>query len=304
MTNTAETEEERTRNGLIAAFLAYFLWGILPIYFKLVQYVPTLEVLAHRVIWAVPFGALIIAARKQWPEVRRVFADKRTLGLLSVTAAIIAGNWLVYIYAVQREQIFQASLGYYINPLFFALAGVMLFGEKLGRNKTIAILVAAFGVLVLTFSGGQLPLIAVALAILFTIYGIIRKQVVVGGMPGLFVETVILLPLALLYMVWAAKNGIAVFGHQGASMDLTLIAAGPLTALPLLFFALGARRLNLSTIGIMQFMAPTMQFVVGLYYGEEFTQAHAICFGCIWIAASLFAWDAWKSSRNLQMAKA
>ncbi len=302
LTAATETDEERVRNGMLSAFLAFSLWGVLPIYFKVVQTVPALEVLAHRIIWAVPFGALIVAARKQWPEVRRVIGDRRTLGLLTVTAAIIALNWLIYIYAVQQEQIFQASLGYYINPLFFALVGVCFFGEKLSRNKTIAIVLAAVGVLVLTFSGDELPVIALALAVLFTIYGTIRKQVVAGGMAGLFVETLILLPLALLYMGWAADNGTAVFGTQGMSMSFALILAGPFTVLPLLFFALGARRLKLSTIGIMQFLAPTMQFLIGLYYGEQFTLAHAICFGCIWIAVSLFAWDAWSWSRTMRTA--
>jgi len=302
LTNGEESEEERIRNGLISAFLAYLLWGVLPIYFRYVQDVATLEVLAHRIIWAVPFGAIILLVRKQWSEVRQALIDRRTLLLLTATATLIAFNWLVYIYAVQQEQIFQASLGYYINPLFFALAGVLLFGERLSRNKTIAILLAATGVLVLTFSSGQLPSIALALAVLFTAYGIIRKHVVVGGMPGLFIETLILLPLALLYMGLAFRDGTAVFANEGAMMTAALVAAGPLTALPLLFFALGARRLNLSTIGIMQFMAPTMQFLVGLYFGEVFTLAHAICFGCIWIAASLFAWDAWNWNRTMRAA--
>jgi chloramphenicol-sensitive protein RarD len=302
LTVTTETDEERIRHGMLSAFLAFFLWGLLPIYFKLIEAVPALEVLAHRIIWAVPFGALIVAARKQWPEVRRVIGDRRTLGLLTITAVIIALNWLIYIYAVQQEQIFQSSLGYYINPLLFALVGVFFFGEKLSRNKTIAIGLAAVGVLVLTFSGEEVPVIALALAVLFTIYGTIRKQVVAGGMAGLFVETLILLPLALLYMGWAVDDGTAVFGAQGMSMSIALILAGPFTVLPLLFFALGARRLKLSTIGIMQFLAPTMHFLIGLYYGEQFTLAHAICFGCIWIAVSLFAWDAWKWSRAMRSA--
>jgi chloramphenicol-sensitive protein RarD len=223
--------------------------------------------------------------------------------MLTATATLIAFNWLIYIFAVQQEQIFQASLGYYINPLFFAVAGVLFFGERLGRNKAAAIVLAAIGVLVLTLSGGQLPWIALALAVLFTLYGIIRKHVVVGGMPGLFIETLILLPLAVGYMGMRMADGTAVFGNQDSVMTMALVAAGPLTALPLLFFALGARRLNLSTIGIMQFMAPTMQFVVGLYYGEQFTLAHAVCFGCIWGAVSLFAWDAWKWNRAMRAVK-
>ena len=296
--SSEETPEQQTRNGLIAGLVAYCLWGVLPIYFVAVRDVDTMEVLVHRIIWAVPFGAAIIHLRHQWGEVWRALTHTKMLAYLSLTAILIAGNWLVYILAVQRDQIFQASLGYYINPLLFAVAGVFLMGEKLRRPQTIAVSLAAIGVLVLTVSGGQFPAIALFLGTSFTIYGIIRKKVVIGGMPGLFVETLVLLLPGLIYLLMLISRGEAVFGSGVPAMSGTLVLAGPITVIPLLAFALAARRLNLSTVGMLQFIAPTLQFLIGVYYGERLTTAHIVCFGCIWIAVALFSWDAWRSARK------
>jgi chloramphenicol-sensitive protein RarD len=188
-------------------------------------------------------------------------------------------------------------LGYYINPLLFTLAGVLLFGERLRTFQTAAVILAAAGVLVLTISRGQFPVIALSLGTLFTIYGVIRKQVVVGGMPGLFVETLVLFPLSAAYLIWIMNAGDAAFTLSDPSMLGMLLLAGPITVLPLLCFALATRRLSLSTVGFMQFIAPTLQFITGLFYGEVLTTAHVICFGLIWIAVGLFSWDAWRASR-------
>ena len=286
-----------TRDGLIAAFLAYLMFGVLPVYFKVLADVGALEVLVHRIVWAVPFGALIIFVRRQWPEVRRALADGRVFGSLALAAGLIACNWYVYIYAVQNDQIYQASLGYYINPLLFTVVGVFVFGEKLRRFQVAALLLAAAGVLVLTFSGGQFPAIALLLGTLFTIYGVIRKRVVVGGMPGLFVETLVLFPLSAAYLLWIMGSGVSAFASGDPSTVGLLLLAGPVTVLPLLCFALAARRLNLSTVGMMQFLAPTLQFIIGVLYGEELTTAHVVCFSLIWLAVGLFSWDAWRASR-------
>lgn len=296
-TPVVEAPEDRARNGIIAALCAYLMWGFLPIYFKAVQQVAALEILSHRVLWAIPFGALIIALRRQWPEVRRALTHRRTLGLLTLAAIFIAINWLVFVWAVQQSQIFQASLGYYINPLIYVVIGVLFLGETLRRLQVAAVLLAVAGVAVLTISGGEFPLISLALAVSFTTYGVLRKQTVVGGMPGLFIETIILMPLALGYIAWATEVQTASFAAVSRELDGLLILAGPVTVLPLLCFALAARRLTLSTLGFMQFITPTMQFVTGLVYGEQLTVAHAICFSCIWIAVALFSWDAWKRSR-------
>lgn len=295
---SAERTEDRARNGFFAALLAYTIWGFTPIYFVVIAAVPSLEVLAHRVIWAVPFGALIVHARRQWPEVRRALGDRRTVMSLSLAAVFIAINWLGYIVAVQTGNIFQASLGYYINPLMYVAIGVWFFHERLRRMQAMAVLLAVGGVTVLTVSGGEFPLLALILATSFTIYGVIRSRVEVGGMPGLFVETVVLLPLALGYVAWLSAAGTAVFGPGDVLMSWLLVLAGPVTALPLLFFALAARRLRLSTIGIMQFIAPSLQFVMGLLYGERLTVPHAICFLLIWGAVLVFSADAWRASRK------
>lgn len=289
--------EQRTREGLLAALIAYTLWGFLPIYFKVVETVPASEVLAHRIVWAVPVGLAVVLARRQWPEVALGLRTWRVLGMLSLTAALIAVNWLVYIWSVQNDLIFQASLGYYINPLMYVLVGVALFGERLRRLQTGAVLLAAAGVAVLAVSGREFPLIALTLATSFTIYGTIRSRVVIGGMPGLFIETLVLLPAAAAYLFVLAGRDTAVFTSGGWAAAGTLMLAGPFTVLPLLCFALAARRLRLATIGVMQFISPTLQFFVGLYYGELLTAPHIVCFVLIWIAVTLFSWDAWRQSR-------
>lgn len=305
--NQVESDADRTRNGVVAALIAYTIWGFMPIYFKVIEQVPAVEVLTHRIVWGVPFGALIIMARRQWPEVRAALAQPRTLGLLALAACFIALNWLVYIIAVQTDHIFQASLGYYINPLMYVVVGVVFLRERLRRNQTAAVLLAAAGVTILTVSGGVFPLISLVLAISFTIYGVIRSRVAIGGMTGLFIETLILLPLAGGYLFFLTQQGTAAFGVHDPATSAILLIAGPLTVVPLLFFALAARRLRLSTIGIMQFIAPSLQFLMGLLYGERLTPAHAICFTLIWIAVILFSFDAWRSTRTraaLQVAAA
>jgi chloramphenicol-sensitive protein RarD len=286
-----------TRDGLIAAFIAYVMWGILPVYFKVVGDVSALEVLVHRIVWAVPFGAMIIFARRQWPEVKRALTHRSMFWLLALAAVLIAANWFIYIWAVQTDRIFQASLGYYINPLMFTLVGVFFLGEKLHKFQTVAVLLAAGGVIVLTVSGGQFPWISLVLGTSFTIYGVIRKRVVIGGMPGLFIETLVLFPVSAIYLAWIISRGLSAFTPYDLSMMALLVLAGPVTVLPLLCFALAARRLNLSMVGFMQFIAPTLQFVVGVAYGEVLTSAHIVCFSLIWTAVGLFSWDAWRRSR-------
>jgi chloramphenicol-sensitive protein RarD len=294
-----KSPEAEARDGIICAFIAFFLWGVFPVYFVIVKDVSAIEILAHRIIWAVPFGAVIIHLRRQWPEVISAFKHRRTLSFLSLSALVITSNWLVYIWAVQLEQINQASLGYYINPLLFALAGVLIFGERLRRAQTMAVILAAMGVIILTVRGGQFPAMALFLGSAFAVYGVIRKQVVIGGMPGLFIETVVLLPFALAYQAWIMLQGEAAFTLSDPYLAGLLLLAGPLTVTPLLFFALAARRLNLSTIGMMQFIAPTMQFGIAVFYGEALTVAHVVCFTLIWLAVILFSVDAWRTSRAL-----
>ena len=177
-------ERQSQRDGVLTALIAYVLWGVFPVYFKLVQAVPPTEVLVHRIVWAVPFGALILHVRRQWPEVRHAFASPSTIFWLALAALAISANWFIYIWAVQQEEVLQASLGYYINPLMYVLVGVAFLRERLRRAQVISVLLAAVGVGYLTIRGGEFPFVAVSLALLFTLYGVIRKQVAIGAMPG------------------------------------------------------------------------------------------------------------------------
>jgi len=296
MTPADSTAHART--GVLLGLAAYTMWGVFPVYFKLVQEVPTLEVLAHRVVWAVPFGALIIMARRQWSEVRRALTHPAMLGWLGLAALSISANWLIYIWAVQNDRIFEASLGYYINPLMYVLVGVAFLKERLRGLQIAAVLCAAVGVLYLTVSGGVFPWVALSLATLFTAYGVIRKRIVIGAMPGLFVETVLLLPFALAGLIWLVGSQQAAFAAGDGRLSALLMLGGPLTVMPLLLFATAARRLTLTTVGFLQFVAPTLQFCTGLYYGETLTSAHLVCFSLIWCAVVLFSLDAVRAGRR------
>ena len=295
----ADKHDTSTRmDGVVAGLVAYFIWGFLPIYFKVTEHVEPLEVLAHRIVWAIPFGALILWARNQWPEVRRALTSPRLFFWLFMAAGFIAVNWYVYIYAVQTDQVYQASLGYYINPLIYVAVGVVFLGEHLRRLQVVSIVLATIGVLVLTVSYGRLPLIALALGVSFTVYGVIRKQIPVGAMPGLFVETLLLLPFAAGWLGWIIATGQASFLSGSVGNDVLLIVAGPLTVVPLLCFAIAAKKLTLTAVGFMQFIAPTLQFLVGVAYGEELTPAHIVCFLFIWTAVGLFSYDVIRANRR------
>lgn len=286
-----------SRAGLISGLSAYFMWGLFPIYFVATKAVPATEILAHRILWSLPFGLLILLFRRQIGDTIRAIRTPKTLALLSLASVALAANWGVYIYAIQIEQIFQGSLGYYINPLVYVLVAVLFFGERLTRLQGGAIALACAGVLVLTIYGGQFPAISLFLAASFTIYGVMRKLIDVGAMPGLFIEVLVLIVPAVAYLIWLWQGGDLVFG-QDRTLALLLIASGPITVLPLLAFAFAARRIRLSTLGILQFVGPTMQFLCGVYYGEPFTTAHAICFTLIWGGVVLFALDGWRASRR------
>lgn len=290
--------DKTTREGITAGLAAYLIWGFMPIFFTIVREVDPLEILAHRVIWAIPFGAVILLVRRQWPEVKRAVTHRGMLGWLAVSTFFIAVNWFVFIWAIQQERIVEASLGYYINPLMNMVAGVWIFRERLRPFQIVAVVLAAIGVLVLTVSAGAVPWVALALAVSFSIYSVVRKRVVIGGMPGLFVETSILFPFAIGWIIYLSATASMTFAHGEPSLTMWLIMAGPLTALPLLCFALAARRLPLTTIGFMQFLAPTLQFLIGVYYGETLTTAHLICFGCIWTAVGFFIFDALRAAKK------
>ena len=286
------------RSGVLIGLFAYTMWGVFPIYFKMIESVPPFEVLGHRILWAVPFGALIIAARRQWREVGAALVDRTMLAWLTLAAICISANWLIYIWAIQNERIFETSLGYYINPLMFVAVGALMLGERLRRQQGVAVALAASGVLYLTISGGAFPWVALSLGALFTAYGVIRRQIAVGAMPGLFIETVLLLPFAAGWIGWLVVQGEAAISAGSAGLAALLVAGGPITVVPLLCFALAAKRVSLTTIGFLQFLAPTLQFLVGVYYGESLTPARIVCFVCIWAAVLIFSFDALRVGRK------
>ena len=286
------------KEGVILGLLAYTMWGVFPIYFKQLTDVLPSEILVHRVIWAVPFGAAIIYFRRQWKEVRGALVDRRMLAWLGLAALAISTNWLIYIWAVNSDRIFEASLGYYINPMMYVLVGVIFFGERLRRWQIAAVVFATAGVLILSVDHGQVPWAAISLAVLFTIYGVIRKQVVIGAMPGLFVETVLLFPFALVWLLLLINGDEAAFLNAAVGKNTLLMLAGPITVMPLLLFAISAKRLTLTTIGFIQFVGPTLQFCTGLYYGETLTVAHQVCFTLIWISVAFFIFDALRASKK------
>lgn len=292
MPKESTSDIAEARSGVIAGLVAYTLWGVFPVYFKLVESVTPLEVLAHRIVWSVLFGGLIILLRRQWREVWRALTHRQMLLWLALAAVLISGNWLTYIWAIQNDRIFETSLGYYINPLLYVVVGVLFFDDRLRKLQLAAVILAAIGVLVLTFSGDKVPYVALVLGASFTAYGVIRKRVVIGAMPGLFIETILLFPFALVWLLWLINADLSAFVEGELRISTLLMLAGPVTVIPLFCFAIAARRLTLTTVGFMQFLAPSLQFCTGVYYGEPLTTAHLICFGFIWTAVLLFSADA------------
>ena len=285
---------DELRLGLIAGIMAYTFWGAFPIYFKITEAVGLLEILAHRIVWSLPFALIIIALRRQWTELKRALRTPRLVGLLALAAIALSLNWGVYIYAVQNDQIFQGSLGYFINPLMYVVVGVLFFDEKLSKLQSLSVLLALIGVAILTVYGGVFPYISLILAISFAIYGIIRKQAVVGAIPGLVIETAVLFIPAAAFLIYLGTQSTLSFGSSAGITGLLLLA-GPLTVLPLWAFAIAARKLKLSTLGMLQYIGPTGQFILALYYGESFTTAHAWCFGFIWIGILIYSFDTYRS---------
>ena len=285
------------RKGLLATAAAFALWGIVPIYWKAVEAIPAEEMIAYRVLWAIPFLALFVWWRGGARQMRSVLRRPKVLGMLAVSAALVGFNWFVFIAAVNDGRIMQASLGYYINPLVNVLLGFLLLGERIRRLQIVAIGLAAIGVAVLIVEAGELPVVALALAISFGLYGLVRKLVPVDAIPGLFLEVLLLTPLA---GVWLTLQ-IAGPGLADADTQTWLLVpvAGLITALPLGWFAYGARRLPLTTVGILQFLAPTGQFLLATFvYREPFTTAHAITFGLIWAGVALYLIDLGRSAKR------
>lgn len=286
--------------GIIAAVSAFLIWGLVnPVYFKSLPGVDPLEVLAHRVIWTVVLaGGALIAFRGISPLINAM-NSWRKVSVMLTTTLLISINWGIFIWGVGDNRLIEISLGYFINPLMNVVLGVLFLSERLSRAQISAVALAAAGVMALIVSAGTFPWVALTLAVTFGLYGLVRKKAAVDPVVGLVVETLILLPLMLAYLAWLFAHGQMVFTTQGWTMDLLLIAAGPMTAIPLILFNMAAARLKLSTIGLIQYIGPTAQFLLGvLVYGEIFTQAHAIAFACIWAALILYSADTFRTYRS------
>ena len=274
----------------MAALAAFSVWGLLPAYWKLLKHVSPLEVLCHRVVWAMIFLALVLAMKKRWGEVAAYLKRRRNLGLLALSSGTIAVNWLIYIWAVNTDHILETAIGYYICPLVSVILGYAFFKERLSRIQLLAIGLAMAGVGVSVTAYGQFPWISLALAVSFGTYGMLRKLSDVESMPGLFLETLVLSPLALGYMIFLHAHGQDSFLRLTMPTDLLLIGAGTMTILPLVWFAFGTRRLRLSTIGLLQYLAPSISFVLGVYvYHEPFTPSHLMTFGLIWMGLAVYS---------------
>jgi chloramphenicol-sensitive protein RarD len=274
--------------GVLYAVGAYTLWGVFPLYFKILHNVPALQIVGHRVIWSVVFLVLTLAVRRELADFR-AHIDARTLAVFAISGLLLSMNWLVYVWGINAGFVVETSLGYFINPLVNVLLGMVFLRERLRPLQWLPVGLAAAAVAYLTISHGSLPWIALALAFTFGLYGLIRKVAPLGSLYGLALETMVVFVPALIYLLVEEGRGEGLFGHSGVTTLVLLILTGAVTVIPLLLFASGARRVPLSTMGLIQFIAPTLQFLSGVFiFGEPFTQARLVGFSLIWLALILF----------------
>ena len=277
--------------GILAAGTAFTLWGVFPLYLRLLKQVPSLEILSHRVLWSVVLLMGLLAIRRQWDWLASVRARPRIVLTFVASALMVATNWVVYIWSVNHDHIIDASLGYFITPLFNVLFGIGL-GERLRLTQWLAVALAACGVVWLTVSAGQLPWIGLVIAVTFSLYGLLRKTAALGALEGLSIETLVLLPAASLFLLLPNAGSSHAFGSD-VTLTLLLISAGPVTAIPLLMFAYGARRIPLSLMGLLQYIGPSIQLLLGVWmYHEPFTDDKLICFALIWLGLALYSSEA------------
>jgi chloramphenicol-sensitive protein RarD len=290
---------DERRTGVAAGLAAYLLWGLFPLYFPLLEPAGGLEIVAHRVAWSLLFIGVLLTVLRGWSQVRAAFTDRRTLLVLTGAAVLIVVNWLVFVFAVNSGHVVESSLGYFINPLVSVLLGVVVFRERLRRLQWVAVALAALAVVVLTVDYGHPPWIALALAGSFGLYGLMKKLVRVEAAPGLFVETALVFLPALVVIVVLEVQGSASFGHEGAGNALLLASAGVATAVPLLLFAAAARRVPLSTVGLLQYVNPLIQLAIGVFVlGEPMPPARLVGFAIVWLALIVFSADSLRQAHS------
>lgn len=285
--------------GFALALAAYLLWGILPIFLKPLAHIPAVEVLAHRIVWSVPVAGAILLALGRTADLKAAFRSPRTLAMAAGTALLITINWGVYVWAIAADRAVEAALGYYINPLVSVLMGAFLLNEHLTRAQIVAIVLAAIAVLILTVDAGGLPWISLTLAISFAIYGFLKKTLPIGPSQGFFLEVLILSGPCLAYIIWLQARGEGHFLLSQPADIGWLLFTGPMTTVPLVLFAFGARLLRYSTVGIMQYIAPTIVFLIAVFvFHEPFSTAKAVAFALIWTGLAIYTWSMFSQARK------
>lgn len=288
------------RMGFFSGLGAYLIWGFLPVYFKIVQHISAVDILAHRVLWSLPMGLLLIVIARRWTEFLRFLKSKHALWLI-VSSVFIGGNWLTYIWAIGEARVMEASLGYFLNPLINVAVASIFLSERLRTVQWVAVAIAAIAVGVETFALGRLPWVSLVLGFSFCVYGLIRRRVQTDSRIGFTLEVLCLMPIVLFWFGHAASSGRNAWG-EGPTDFLLLVLAGPVTAIPLMLFALAAKRLRFSTVGIMQYIAPSIQFLCALAFGEALTPLRAVTFSLIAVALIIFSVDAFGNERRMRRA--
>lgn len=296
----SRTPQQDERYGVLSGLGAYLMWGLLPLFWPLLKPATAFEILGHRIIWSLLFVLLLMQLTHSWPVVMATLQNRKLSLLIVFASFFVATNWGVYIWAVNENHVVETSLGYFINPLVSVLLGMVFFGERLRSLQKVAVGIAAIAVLVLSFDYGRLPWIALVLAGSFGIYGGLKKQINLPAIPGLLMETILLLPITLLYLTWLYQDSTAVLFSSPSLLTLALIS-GPLTALPLLLFGTATTRVPLTWLGIMQYVAPTLQFIIGVWiFAEPIGPVRIFGFMIVWSALIVFSVDAWRTNRLRQ----
>ncbi|CAK2262963.1 MULTISPECIES: EamA family transporter RarD [Vibrio] len=299
-----QDDQQRTRQGILLAVAAYTMWGIAPIYFKSLSEVSPFEILSHRVVWSFFLLAFLLHMSRGWRKVRDTLTSKPKMLYLVATSILVGANWLIFIWAVNSNHMLDASLGYYINPLINVLLGMFFLGERLRKLQWFAVALAAIGVIIQLIAFGSVPIVAIALAFSFGFYGLLRKKVSLEAQTGLFIETLVMLPIAATYLLFIADSATSDFSMNPMQLNLLLVAAGVITTVPLLCFTGAATRLKLSTLGFFQYIGPSLMFLLAvLIYGEAFTSDKAITFAFIWGALVIFSFDGLRNNKKNKRAK-
>lgn len=292
-------QQASTRSGIINALLAYFMWGLAPLYFKLLVDIGAGEILMHRVIWSSLFLFILVLVSRKWQVLVQLCQQPKVIAKLSLSATILALNWLLFIWAVNNDHLLDASLGYFINPLLNVALGLLFFSERLRRNQKIAVGLAAFGVLIQLFTIGSLPIVSLALASSFAIYGVLRKKMHVDSFVGLLIESLLMLPVAVIYWLYFVQSPTGNMLLNSNTLNVTLIMAGLVTTAPLLCFTAAAKRLTLSSLGFFQYIGPSIMFLLAIYYYQESIKAaELLTFFFIWLALALYSVDAYNTMKK------